>query len=225
MRVVVRRIGGRRMLERVPVVWKHCRVGKAKRAHQAPQPGGHGAQERAFAHPTSDSSRSKSALVRGAAIVALAFDVAACGSVQNMMPDPANFRLPDRSVFLPTNSNSYAHPVSASGPVGPADLVDGQGQCAGAAPAASDAASASPRGVSLEMTECEVVRALGQPQTVEITPQSGGQRSVVMKYTTGERAGIYQFVRGRLTAIERGNEPPPPAVAKKPPAKKPRPPA
>jgi hypothetical protein len=181
--------------------------------------------ERAFAHPTSYSSRSKSALARGAAIVALASGVAACGSVQNMMPDPANFRLPDRSVFLPTNSNSYAHPVSASGPVGPADLVDGQGQCAGAAPAASDAASVSPRGVSLEMTECEVVRALGQPQTVEITPQSGGQRSVVMKYTTGERAGIYQFVGGRLTAIERGNEPPPPAVAKKPPAKKPRPPA
>src|SRR6202023_3749012 len=49
-------------LERVPVLWKRCRVGKAKRAHQAPRPGGHGAQERAFAHPTSDSSRSKSAL-------------------------------------------------------------------------------------------------------------------------------------------------------------------
>jgi hypothetical protein len=105
-------------------------------------------------------------LVRGAVIVALGCGVAACGSVQNMMPDPANFRLPDRSVFLPTNTNSYAYPVSASGPVGPADLVDGQGQCAGAAPAASDAA---PRGVSLEMTECEVVRALGQPQAVEIT--------------------------------------------------------
>ena len=39
-------------------------MGKAKRAHQAPQPGGHGAQERAFAHPTCDSSRSESALVR-----------------------------------------------------------------------------------------------------------------------------------------------------------------
>ena len=32
------------------------RVGKAKRAHQGPPPGGHGVQERAFAHPTSDSS-------------------------------------------------------------------------------------------------------------------------------------------------------------------------
>jgi hypothetical protein len=163
-------------------------------------------------------------LVHGAAIVALGCGLAACGSVQNMMPDPANFRLPDRSVFLPTTSNSYAYPVSASGPVAPADLVDGQGQCAGAAPAASDAAAAA-RGVGLEMTECEVVRAIGPPQAVEITPQPGGQRSIVMKYTAGERAGIYQFVGGRLKGIERGNEPPAPTVAKKPPAKKPRPPA
>lgn len=163
-------------------------------------------------------------LVRGVAIVVLASGVAACGAVQNMVPDPANFRLPDRSVFLPTNSSSFASTLSADRPVGPADLVDGQGLCAGAAPAASDAASASPRGVSLEMTECEVVRALGRPQSVDITPQAGSQRRVIMTYTTGERAGIYQFVGGRLTGIERGSEPSP-AVAKQPPAKKPRPPA
>ena len=34
------------------MVARRCRVGKAKRAHQRPPPGGHGAQERAFAHPT-----------------------------------------------------------------------------------------------------------------------------------------------------------------------------
>ena len=165
------------------------------------------------------------ALLRSTMIAALASGVAACGSIQNMVPDPANFRLPDRSVFIPTNSNSYARPVSADGPVGPADLVDGQGLCAGAVQVSSDAVSAVPRGVSLEMTECEVVRALGQPQSVELTPQPGGQRRAVMTYTAGERAGIYQFVGGRLSAIERGNEPPPPAAAKKPPAKKPKPPA
>jgi hypothetical protein len=74
------------------------------------------------------------------------------------------------------------------------------------------------------MTECQVVRALGQPQAVDLTPQPGGQRRLVMTYKTGERAGSYEFVDGRLTAIERGDEPPP-AVAKKPAAKKPRPPA
>jgi hypothetical protein len=74
------------------------------------------------------------------------------------------------------------------------------------------------------MTECEVVRALGQPQAVDLTPQPGGQRRVVMTYKTGERAGSYEFVGGRLTAVERGDEPTP-AVAKKPASKKPRPPA
>jgi hypothetical protein len=163
-------------------------------------------------------------LARGAVGVALASGIAACGSIQNMIPDPANFRLPDRSVFLPTTSNSYAYPLSPVTPVGSADLVNGQGLCAGAAPATSDAASPPPRGVSLDMTECEVVRALGQPQTVDFTSQPGDQRRVVMTYKTGERAGIYEFVGGRLTGIERGNEPPP-AVAKKPQAKKPKPPA
>jgi hypothetical protein len=70
------------------------------------------------------------------------------------------------------------------------------------------------------MTECEVVRALGQPQAVDLT-QPGGQRRVVITYKTGERAGSYEFVGGRLTAIERGDEPPP-AATKKPPAKKPK---
>jgi hypothetical protein len=171
--------------------------------------------------------------VRGAAMVALTCSVAACGSIQNMIPDPANFRLPDRSTFFPTTSNSWAFPISPTAAVGPADLVDGQGACAGAAPPASDAA-ATPRGVALDMTECEVVRALGQPETVELTPQSGGDRHVVMKYKTGEHAGTYEFARGRLTDIERGDEPPPSvakrptgkkAVAKKPTDKKPRPPA
>ncbi len=163
-------------------------------------------------------------LARGAAMVALAASVAACGSIQNMIPDPASFKLPDRSTFLPTTSKSYASPLSSTNSVAPADLVDGQGQCAAASPAAPDAASAPPRGPSLDMTECQVVRALGQPQAIDVTPQPGGQRRVVMTYKTGERAGTYEFVDGRLTSVERGDEQPP-AVAKKPSAKKPRPPA
>ncbi len=159
---------------------------------------------------------------RGAAMAALACSVTACGSIQNMIPDPAAFKLPDRSTFLPTtSSSSFASPLSPTNPVAPADLVDAQGQCAGAAPAAGDAA---PRGISLDMTECQVVRALGQPQAVDGTPQGGGRRRVVMTYKTGEHAGIYEFIDGRLTSVERGDEQPP-AVAKKPSAKKPRPPA
>jgi hypothetical protein len=156
------------------------------------------------------------------AIASLATSLTACGSIQNMMPDPANFKFPDRSTILPPTSSSYAAPLSSTSAVRPADLVDAQGQCAG--PTSADAASAPPRGVSLDMTECQVVRALGQPQAVDVAPQPGGQRRVVITYRTGERAGIYEFVDGRLTAIERGDEPPP-TVVKKPAAKKPRPPA
>src|SRR5215475_12652694 len=119
-------------------------------------------------------------LATGVAAVALASGIAACGSVQNMMPDPANFRLPDRSTFLPSNSSALPRSVSADGPVGATDLIDGQGQCAVAAPTASDAAPAPSRGIRLEMTECEVVRALGPPQTVDLSPQVDGQRRAIL---------------------------------------------
>ncbi len=158
-------------------------------------------------------ARARSA--RAAAAVALACSVGACGSVANMMPDAGNFHLPDRSTFLPT-SNRFSYQISPTTPVGPADLVNGQGQCA-AAPGGADAA---PRGVSLDMTECEVVRNLGQPQSVDFPSQGAGdQRRVVLTYKTGDRPGIYEFSGGRLTSIEQGNEQPP-AIAKKPPSKK-----
>jgi hypothetical protein len=156
---------------------------------------------------------------RAAAVAALACSVGACGSIANILPDPGNFRLPDRSTFIPTRA-SVNYSISPTAPVRPADLVNGQGQCSGGA-------DASPRGVRLDMTECEVVRALGQPQSVDFTSQGGGdQRRIIMTYKAGERPGIYEFTGGRLTGIERVDEPPP-AVAKKPPAKKskPNPPA
>jgi hypothetical protein len=149
---------------------------------------------------------------RAAAIAVLACSAGACGSVMNMMPDPGNFRLPDRSTFVPTRT-SVNYSISATAPVGAADLVNGQGQCS------APPADASPRGVRLDMTECEVVNALGQPQSVDFTSQGGDQRRIIITYKVGERPGIYEFTGGRLTAIERGEEAPP-AVAKKPPAKK-----
>src|SRR5258706_1980841 len=63
-------------------------------------------------------------LARGATIGALASGVTACRSVQNTIPDPANFRLPDRSTFLPPTSNSYAYPTLALAAVRTADPVE-----------------------------------------------------------------------------------------------------
>jgi hypothetical protein len=167
------------------------------------------------------SSRRRPALA--AAVAALACGLGACGSMMNSMPDASNFRLPDRSTFVPTRA-SINYTLSPTTPVGPADLVDAQGQCA--APAAAPAEGAS-RGIRLDMTECEVVRALGQPQSVDVSSQSGWgtDRRVVMTWKTGERPGIYEFNRGRLAAVERGEEPAPPAAAKRPAARKPQPPA
>jgi hypothetical protein len=156
--------------------------------------------------------------VRAAAVAMFACSVAACGSVTNMMPDPGEFRLPDRSTFVPTTTTNFGLPISPTTPVSTADLVNAQGQCS-AAPASSL------RGVSLDMTECQVVNALGQPQSVDFASASGSldQRRVTMTYKSGERPGIYEFTAGRLSGIERVNDPSsPPAVAKKPPAKKTR---
>lgn len=164
-----------------------------------------------------------------ALLAAAAGALTACSS---SMPDFAQFKLPDPGVLLPSNSSTYVPPVSARAlkPIGPDDLVDGQGLCAGMATASqvalgSDAGtgspppSAVPRNVGLEMTECEVARAIGQPQSVNIGTNERGERKVVMTYSGNEHAGTYEFVAGRLTSLERGPEPPPqPAKPTKKPA-------
>jgi hypothetical protein len=160
---------------------------------------------------------------------ALACALGACSSV-----DVSGFKLTNfdsRNLSL-GGQNIY----SGGGPARPVtaeDLVDGEGRCAGAAPAGVDtslepalgAQPAAPRGVALQMTECEVTRALGQAQRVDVVPGAAGVRSVVMSYTVGERAGIYRFHAGRLVSIERGAEPPPPPPAQKPKKPAPRRPA
>jgi hypothetical protein len=152
--------------------------------------------------------------VRPALWVSLALSAAACSSVPAL--NEAKL-MPEMRSFLPSNSNTYSNATSMRSlkPTGPEDLVDGQGMCAGAPPA--DAAPAAEgastdgqlqfsRPVVLEMTECEVARALGPPASTEVGANEGGQRSVVMTYTGGERASIYRFAAGRLVSIERGPE-------------------
>lgn len=127
------------------------------------------------------------------------------------------------------------------------DLVDANGACpAPAAPpqppsasgapgedAAAPTAPASPLGerVGVGMSECEVVARVGAPTAVNISKNHRGERSVVLTYQSGPRPGVYRFVSGRLTEMDRVEEPPPPppppepapkksAKTKKPPPKK-----
>jgi hypothetical protein len=166
-------------------------------------------------------------LARGAAIAAFALATGACGTMENLTPQWSEFKLPNTRTFAPTQVSAYSQPVAATGPITAADLVNADGLCAGvaAAPVSNDAPpDAAPRagGVALEMTECQVARALGRPEQAEIGRTPQGTRSAVLTYTTGERAGIYRFVDGRLAVIDRGEEPPPPPP--QPAAKKRRPP-
>jgi len=91
------------------------------------------------------------------------------------------------------------------------------------APAAPAPGAAQPsslvRAIGLDMSECEVVRALGPTTQVEITTTERGERSVALTYVQGERPGIYRFVSGRLKSMERAPELP--TAAKPAPAKKP----
>jgi hypothetical protein len=109
-------------------------------------------------------------------------------------------------------------------PTGPADLVGPEGQCAGAEPDPNAEPGTPPAatggGISLQMTECEVVRRAGTPERVEFGSTQRGERSVVLTYSRGVRPGIYRFASGRLVSIERGPEPAAPARPKGAPKKK-----
>jgi len=152
-------------------------------------------------------------LLRLVAVAALALAVAECSS------DIGSFNVLPKLGHFESLSLGNAAPTPELRPVTDADLVGPQGQCAGAR---QDAAA--PRGgIALEMTECEVVSRAGTPENVELGTTDRGERLVTLTYTGGPRPGIYRFTGGRLSAIERGQEPPPePPKAKKPPAKKPK---
>src|SRR5262245_54123681 len=176
--------------------------------------------------------------VSRAALLAAAGALAACSS--SSIPDFTQVKLPSARTVMPQNVDTYVPPVStrAVKPVGPGDLVDAQGVCGGTAPAPAAAEQGSeqagapvapptagpavPGPVGLEMTECEVVAAVGPPRSVNIGSDERGARKVTMVFMGNERAGTYEFVGGRLKSLERGPEPPapPPQPKKKPAAKR-----
>ena len=58
------------------------------------------------------------------------------------------------------------------------------------------------------MTECELVRLPGPTDRIEIGANERGQRTAVITYPQGERAGVYRFTSGVLVSVERSPEPP-----------------
>jgi hypothetical protein len=145
------------------------------------------------------------------------------------MPDTDSYRLPTASnIFRPLSVTSYRE--KALPPVTAADLVDGNGNCAGAGvPVASGDQTEQSAGapsisapIALEMTECDVVKRAGVASKVDIGANDGRERTATLTYAGGERPGIYNFTDGRLKSMELGPEPPAPVkTAKKKPAKPP----
>jgi len=82
------------------------------------------------------------------------------------------------------------------------------GRTASTGPALPPEVRGGPRGVALQMTECQVVQLAGYTDRVEISANERGQRTVTLTYMSGDRPGIYRFVGGRLASMERVAEPP-----------------
>jgi hypothetical protein len=144
---------------------------------------------------------------------------------QSMRPTVNPARALGPEDFVGPDGRCPGDPAPAEGPSAPRALYFQPGPEANPtppppAPGSAPPGSAQPgRGVALEMSECDLVRAVGYTGQVEISRNERGERSVVLTYLQGERPGIYRFVSGRLKSIERAPELPAaakPTVPKKP---------
>jgi hypothetical protein len=162
-------------------------------------------------------SRTLRRIVAGAA---LASAVGACSSnlsLSNVTAPKADsaMRRPDWASFSGGKSDFELRPITA------ADLVGPDGQCAAApeqaAGFAAPAAGATPPatapaaggGISLQMSECDVVRRAGVVDSVDFGVDDRGQRAVTLTFLRGPWPGLYRFAGGRLVSIERAPGPPP----------------
>jgi hypothetical protein len=136
-----------------------------------------------------------------------------------------------------SNVTIAAPPLTPNRPLTADDYVSAEGVCPGmappGAPADANAMTEGPAGapqpapqggtVALGHTECDVVRGIGAPDSVNISAGPGGQRMAVVTWLRGARAGIYTFNSGRLSSIERAPNAEPLPTAAKPKAKKKKP--
>lgn len=139
-------------------------------------------------------------IVRALMASALVLIIGACS-----MPHLADFapkapRFVDLSP-LPTNPTRPGYVLA------PPRLVGPDGSCA----APTQESGFVGTGIALEMSECDVIERAGSPTNMDIGASARGERTTVMTYLQGERAGIYRFVSGRLKSIERVAEPAAPA--------------
>jgi hypothetical protein len=88
------------------------------------------------------------------------------------------------------------------------DIIDADGRCMstrmdGLKQRPAPDMQLNPTAVSLNLSECEVVKRVGPPDRIKIGVNSRGERSTSLIYASAERTGVYQFTSGRLQSIER----------------------
>ncbi len=133
------------------------------------------------------------------------------------VPDLDSFRAPDASnLFRKTSVTNFRD--KQLGPVAPEDFVDASGRCAGGY-ATPVAIPTVPTTISLEMSECDVVKRVGAPERIAIGTNDRNERTATLTYINGQRPGIYNFTAGRLASMELAPEPPAPVKPAKKQAK------
>jgi hypothetical protein len=158
-------------------------------------------------------------------LLALAPLLAGCAGGTDLLSKDAEWFSRSGRLFIRSVSIE-SPPLTPDKPVRADDLVSADGACPGMAPPGADAqaladnaAGAPPAAggtVALGHTECDVVRGIGAPDSVNLSTNPRGERLAVVTWSHGPRAGIYTFSGGRLSSIERGPEPVAPPTAKKP---------
>lgn len=166
------------------------------------------------------------------ALVALAPALAGCNSSVDQFQ--SEFLSKDAQWFQRSgrlfirNISIESPPLTPEKAVTAEDLVSADGACPGMAPPANalaDNAAGAPQPVggtvALQHTECDVIRGIGAPDSVNLSTTPGGGRMAVVTYLRGPRAGIYTFTGGRLSSVEAAPEQPgQPKTAKPKPKKK-----
>src|SRR5208282_3321300 len=161
---------------------------------------------------------------RSGALVTLAMAAALAGCAGTDFDTTGSWFAKPLDVFGRNAGYTYAQldrskqerPITAN------DLVDANGACpTPAVPAAAAPDSLLGGGIAIGMSECDVVARVGLPSAVNLGRNPNGDRSAVMTFKGGARPGVYRFVAGRLTEMDRVDEPPPPPPqpAKKKPVK------
>lgn len=173
------------------------------------------------------SSVSRSVVKAALTVCIIAPTLSGCGGTLSdySLKDQEWFTRPGK-LFNTKSLSLETPPLHTNKPVSPDDLITAEGACPGMAPVGLppdvnaqqpdaqpvDASAPSPQiggTVALGHTECDVARAAGTPNSVNISTNERGERQAVLTYTQGPRPGIYTFTAGRLTMIDAVEAPAP----------------